>query len=85
MPVEVIEEEEEDWILSDGHNKPSHWVSGLQEVEEHSVSATDDKLSDLNESDVLLPPEVLLDFRPEAGQTVVGVHDHVDQSVADPE
>ena len=41
----------------------------------------DCELDDLDEGQVLLPPQVLLVFWPEAGQVVVGVHDDVHDGV----
>lgn len=51
------------------------------EVNENVPNHDRGQLDDLDLCDVPLPPKVLLHVRAQCGQTVVAVHDHVDNAI----
>lgn len=83
--VELVEHVEENRILTHSQPKPYHRVARLQEVQKYSIDSAAQKLYKLQLSYVLLPPQVLLHGRTERGQSVVRVHDHVDDGVEEDE
>lgn len=79
--VELLEQEEEhDGVHSDPPDE-SFRVIAVDEQQLESVHHDGQELHHLQTGQILLPPQVFLDFGSQSGQQVVRVHDDVHESV----
>lgn len=79
--VELLEQEEEhDGVHADPPDE-SFWIVAVDEQQLESVDHDGQELHHLQTGQILLPPQVFLDFGSQSGQQVVRVHDNVYESV----
>ena len=81
MDIKLSKEDKEENSVRHDDPGVDLGVAAVDEERLEGVDDEDDELDHLELGEVLLPPEVLLDLRPEGGQEVVEVHHNVNAAV----